>query len=160
MGELMKNPKFKQMTESLMQDPEVTPSQKGTTWDILRMLTWKPRPEFGLDCLMSAACEHHPAPHPEPSPPNESRKFAALTPDSIQGNRAALAPEKLVFRCRTTSASTAPRTPRRTCCPYAYVLLTVTRVSRSCDLFLDGFDLHLRPTPRNDGGNRALLPPN
>jgi len=40
------------------------------------------------------------------------------------------------------------------------VLLTVTRVSRSCDLFLDGFDLHLRPTPRNDGGNRALLPPN
>ena len=51
MGELMKNPKFKQMTESLMQDPEVPPSQslmqgpevppsqKGTTCDILRMLT-------------------------------------------------------------------------------------------------------------------------
>ena len=25
--------------------------------------------------------------------------------------------ERLVFYCRTTSASTAPRTPRRTCCP-------------------------------------------
>ena len=27
--------------------------------------------------------------------------------------------QRLVFYCRTTSASTAPRTPRRTCCPYA-----------------------------------------
>ena len=43
--------------------------------------------------------------------------------------------ERLVFYCRTTSASTAPRTPRRTCCPYAYVLITVLRVSRSCELF-------------------------
>ena len=37
--------------------------------------------------------------------------------------------ERLVSYCRTTSASTAPRTPRRTCCPYAYVLITVLRVS-------------------------------
>ena len=28
----------------------------------------------------------------------------------------------------------APRTPRRTCCPYAYVLITVRRVSRACEL--------------------------
>ena len=27
--------------------------------------------------------------------------------------------ESLVFYCRTTSASITPRTPRRTCCPYA-----------------------------------------
>ena len=27
--------------------------------------------------------------------------------------------------------------------PYAYLLVTVLRVSRSCELFLDGFDLHL-----------------
>ena len=33
---------------------------------------------------------------------------------------------------RTISPSTAPRTPRRTCCPYAYVLITVLCVSRSC----------------------------
>ena len=39
--------------------------------------------------------------------------------------------ERLVFYGRTTSASTAPCTPRRTCCPYAYVLITVLRVSRS-----------------------------
>ena len=51
--------------------------------------------------------------------------------------------ERLAFHCRTTSASTAPRTPRRTCCPYAYVLITVLCVSRSCELFPDGFDLHL-----------------
>ena len=57
--------------------------------------------------------------------------------------------ERLVFYCRTTSASTAPRTPRRTCCPYAYVLITVLRVSRSCELFPDGSDLHLlHPHPR------------
>ena len=37
----------------------------------------------------------------------------------------------LVFYCQTTIASTAPRRPRRTCCPYAYVLITVLRVSRS-----------------------------
>ena len=54
-------------------------------------------------------------------------------------------PERLVFDCRTTSASTAPRTPRTTCCPYADVLSTVFRVSRSCGLFPDGFDLHLLP---------------
>ena len=38
-------------------------------------------------------------------------------------------PERLVVYCRTTSASTAPRTPRRTCCPYACVLITVLLVS-------------------------------
>ena len=51
--------------------------------------------------------------------------------------------ERLVFYCRTTSANTAPRTPRRTCCPYAYELITVLRVSRSCKIPPDGFDLHL-----------------
>ena len=35
-------------------------------------------------------------------------------------------PERLVFYCRTTSASTAPRTPRGTYCPYAYLLLAPT----------------------------------
>ena len=48
--------------------------------------------------------------------------------------------ERLVLHCRTT---TAPRTPRRTCCPYACVLITVLRVSRSCEIFPNGFDLHL-----------------
>jgi len=32
--------------------------------------------------------------------------------------------QRLLFYCRTTSASTAPRTPRSTCCHYAYVLIT------------------------------------
>ena len=41
------------------------------------------------------------------------------------------AEQSLVFHFRTTSASTAPRTPRRTCCPFAYLLNTVLRVSRS-----------------------------
>ena len=36
--------------------------------------------------------------------------------------------ERLIFYCRTTNASTAPRTPRKTCCPHAYVLVTVLRV--------------------------------
>ena len=49
--------------------------------------------------------------------------------------------ERLVFYCRTTSASTTPRTPRRTCCPYAYALIAVLRVSRVCELFPDGLDL-------------------
>ena len=52
-------------------------------------------------------------------------------------------PERLVFYCRPTSASTAPRTLRRTCCPDAYVLITVLRVSRFCKLFPDGLDLDL-----------------
>ena len=51
--------------------------------------------------------------------------------------------ERLVLHCRTTSASTALRTPRRTCCPCAYVLITMLRVSCSCEIFPDGFDLHL-----------------
>jgi len=42
----------------------------------------------------------------------------------------------------TETLVAAPRTPRRTCCPYAYVLITVLNVSRSCELFPDGFDLH------------------
>ena len=29
--------------------------------------------------------------------------------------------ERLLCYCRTTSASTAPRTPRRTCCPYGFL---------------------------------------
>ena len=74
--------------------------------------------------------------------------------------------ERLVFYCRTTSASTAPRTPRRTCCPYAYALITVLRVSRSCELFPDGFDLHLLPfdktlatSPQSGRANRHLRGP-
>jgi len=51
--------------------------------------------------------------------------------------------QRLVFHCLATSASTAPRKPRRMCLPYAYVLITVLRVSRSCELFPDGFDLYL-----------------
>ena len=56
--------------------------------------------------------------------------------------------EGLVFYCRTTSASTAPCTSRKMCChPERYaalriVLVTVPRVSRSCEHFPDGFDLH------------------
>jgi len=61
----------------------------------------------------------------------------------MRGARRFEALERLVLYCRTTSASTAPRTPRRTCCPCAYVLITVLRVNRSCELFPDGFDIHL-----------------
>jgi len=35
--------------------------------------------------------------------------------------------ERLVSYCRTTRASTAPRTPQRTCCPHASVLATVVQ---------------------------------
>jgi len=55
--------------------------------------------------------------------------------------------ERLAFHCRTTSTSNALCTPRRTCCPFADVLITVPRVSRSCELFSDGFDLHLLRDP-------------
>ena len=51
--------------------------------------------------------------------------------------------ERFVIHRRTTSASTAPRTPRRTCCSDAYVLNTVPRFSRSCEHFPEGFELHL-----------------
>ena len=40
--------------------------------------------------------------------------------------------DTLVFCCRTHSASTVPRTSRVTCCPYAYALITLLRVSRNC----------------------------
>ena len=40
----------------------------------------------------------------------------------------------MVLYCRAASASTAPRTPRRTCCPHAYVSVTVLRVSNSCEM--------------------------
>ena len=72
--------------------------------------------------------------------------------------------ERLVFYCKTNSAITALHMPLRTRCPYAYVLITVLRVSRSCEFFFpDGFDLHLLPswgeamrhrgaTPRNTQG--------
>ena len=54
-----------------------------------------------------------------------------------------MSPERFVFYRLTTSASTALRTPRRTCCPDANVLITVPRVSRSCGLLPGGFDLHV-----------------
>ena len=50
--------------------------------------------------------------------------------------------QRLAFYCRT-SDSTAPLTPLGTRCPYAYVLVNVPRVSRSCAHFSDGFDFHL-----------------
>jgi len=61
------------------------------------------------------------------------------------------------FFCQTISASTAPRTSRRTCCPYAYVLVTVLRVSRSCEHFPDGFDFHLLRKPRDGALHRSHL---
>jgi hypothetical protein len=54
-----------------------------------------------------------------------------------------LRPKRLVFCCRTTGSSTAARTPHRTCCPHAFVSITVLRVSRSCELFPDGFYFQL-----------------
>jgi len=73
------------------------------------------------------------------------RKELLIATDKMQRIRLWRSVDKdiLVFYCRTTSASTAHRTPRRTCCPCAYVLITVLRVSRSCEPFPDGFDLHL-----------------
>ena len=43
--------------------------------------------------------------------------------------RTHLQSKRLVFHCRTTSASTAPCTPRRTCCPHAHVRITGPRGS-------------------------------
>ena len=48
--------------------------------------------------------------------------------------RSVRACQRLVFYCRTTSASTAPCTSRRTCCPYAYVLITVLDVVPARDM--------------------------
>ena len=45
--------------------------------------------------------------------------------------------ERSVFGYRKTNANTAPRTPRRTCCPHAHVLITVpcgSGFSSSCGL--------------------------
>ena len=55
--------------------------------------------------------------------------------------------KSLVFNCRTTSASTAPCTSRGLCClthcaALRIVIITVPHVSRSCEHFPDGFDLH------------------
>ena len=49
--------------------------------------------------------------------------------------------ERLVFYCRKTSASTAPHPEG--CAALRIVLVTVPRVSLSCEHFQDGFDLHL-----------------
>ena len=64
--------------------------------------------------------------------------------------------ERQVFDGRTTSASTTPRAPRRTCCPYACVPITVLRASRSCELFPDEFDLHLLHAFLDSGLTKAL----
>ena len=74
---------------------------------------------------------------------NGSNVCQVLRRARLWSGRARFEMERLVLYCRTTSASTAPRTPRRTCCPYAYVLITVLRVSHSCEHFPDGLDLHL-----------------
>ena len=68
---------------------------------------------------------------------------AGLASSPTTATGAYLTPERLVFYCRTTSASTAPHMPQRTCCPCAYVLITVPPVSRSCELTPET----LRPTP-------------
>ena len=78
-----------------------------------------------------------------PSPgliPSGGRWEGGPAPSSVGR---ALYQERMVSYCRTTSASTAPRTPRITCCPDAYVLISVLRVSRSCELFPNGFDIYL-----------------
>ena len=49
----------------------------------------------------------------------------------------------MVFHCRTTSASTALAHPEE-CAALRIVLLTVPRLSRSCEKKSDGFDLHLQ----------------
>ena len=76
-------------------------------------------------------------------PAHDPQTLHPRVPEQVQQNPVLSVLYRLVFYCRTTSASTAPRTPRRTCCPSAYVLITVLRVSRSCELFPDGFDIHL-----------------
>ena len=58
-----------------------------------------------------------------------------MNKDSLWTRSLRLRRDWYLIACQTTSASTAPRTPRRTCCPYAYVLITVLLVSRSCELF-------------------------
>ena len=70
------------------------------------------------------------------------QKDENVSNDKIHVSLSTRSTERLVIDCRTTSTSTAPGTPRRTCCFHAYVLITVLRVSRSCELFSDGFDLH------------------
>ena len=73
----------------------------------------------------------------------EEKAFSLETQVCISLAHTICLTERLVWYCRTTSANTALRTPRRTCCPFADVLITVPRVSRSCERFPDGFDLHL-----------------
>ena len=51
-------------------------------------------------------------------------------------------PERFILYCRTTSASTAPRTSRRKCCHCASYCAALASI------FPDGFDLHLLPFPR------------
>jgi len=56
-----------------------------------------------------------------PNPESRIPGPGSRTPGAAQKAFAVKCEERLVFYCRTTSASTAPRTPRRTCCPYAHV---------------------------------------
>jgi len=53
-------------------------------------------------------------------------KVTLVTPVILHRLYPHLRPERLVFYCRTTSASTALRTPRRTCCPCTYVVIADT----------------------------------
>ena len=65
--------------------------------------------------------------------------------------------QKLVFYCRTTSASAAPCTNKRT--TLRVVLATVTRASRCCEHFPDRLDLLLLPPALTVGANRLFQGP-
>ena len=64
-----------------------------------------------------------------------------LTSAGIWGQPHNTLKEILLFYCRTTSASTA-LAHLEGCAALRIVLVTVPRVSRSCEHFPDGFDLH------------------
>jgi len=66
-------------------------------------------------CEIGAHCSNPPGPN--------GAKDISWEGDTVEGGNTLK--ERLEIYCRTTSASTAPRTPRRTCCPYAYVLITL-----------------------------------
>jgi hypothetical protein len=60
--------------------------------------------------------------------------------------------ERLVFQFRRTSASTAPCTSRRICC---LTHCASHCVSRSCEHFPDGFDLHLLQVEKKIAGSQG-----
>ena len=141
----------------------------------------KPRPTFAAAAsaarnLHPTPCTLHPAPctlHPTPCALHPTPYTLHPTPCTLHHTPYTLYPtlhsrllhsrrsksllrQRLVFYCRTTSASTAPCTSRRMCCP-THCASYSARVSRSCEHFPDGFDRHLLPSLEAGSDHVGLL---